>query len=272
MLAEKPVFLLAHGAWHAPWMYEPLKEALAKLGHTLTVPALPTMGPDAKEIAWDADVEALLQTTEPLFSQGKKVILIGHSYGGIPACIATRENGVAERHARGLDGGFLHIVFLCAFAMPSKGISQVELMQHQLPPWQDHLMESGSIVSLLVVPEFVVSCLTIEQKQLVVNEKAKGLLYNDLSTEMADKYFSALVPQSHAALEKPVDFAVPDITIPKMYIICEDDKAFPTAAQHHCANSLGIKAASVSGGHTAFASVPDKLAAILAGVVEPGVD
>ncbi|KAG6358309.1 hypothetical protein INS49_014193 [Diaporthe citri] len=172
------------------------------------------MGPDAKDIAWNADVEALLQTAEPLFAQGKKVVLIGHSYGGIPACIATRENGVAERHARGLDGGFLQIVLLCAFAMPSKGISQVELMQHQLPPWQDHVTESGCIVRLLGAPDFVAFGLTIEQK-LVVNEKAKGLLYNDLSTEMAETYFSALLPQSHVALEKPVDFAVPDITIPK---------------------------------------------------------
>lgn len=272
MSSEKPVFLLAHGAWHPPWMYQLLKEALAKLGYTLAVPALPTMGFNAKNIAWDADVEALLQTAEPLFAQGRKVVLIGHSYGGIPACIATRENGVAERQARGLDGGFLHIVFLCAFAMPSRGISQVELMQHQLPPWQEHITESGCIVRLLVDPQFVAFGLTIEQKQLVVNEKTKSVLYNDLSTDMAETYYSCLVPQSHAALEKPVDFAVPDITIPKTYIICEDDKAFPTAAQHHWANSLGIKAASVSGGHTAFASVPDKLAATLAGVLEPGVN
>lgn len=150
MSSEKPVFLLAHGAWHPAWLYDPLKEALAKLGYTLAVPALPTMGTEAKDIAWDADVEALLDTAEPLFSQDKKVILIGHSYGGIPACIATRENGVAERHARGLDGGFFQIIFLCAFAMPSRGISQVELMQHVLPPWQEHVTESGSIVRLAI--------------------------------------------------------------------------------------------------------------------------
>lgn len=103
----------------------------------------------------------------------------------------------------------------------------------------------------------------------MVNQKAKSLLYNELSSEMADKYFSALVPQSHAALEKPVDFSVPDITIPKTYIICEDDQAFPTAAQHHLADSLGLRKESVPGGHTAFASVPDKLARVLVGLVEP---
>lgn len=148
MSPEDPVFLLAHGAWHPSWLYDPLKDALAKLGYTLAVPALPTTGPGAKDVTWEADVEAILQTAEPLFSEGKQVVLIGHSYGGIPACIATRENGVAERRARGLQGGFIHIGFLCAFAMPSRGISQVELMQHQLPPWQDHVIESGYIVRL----------------------------------------------------------------------------------------------------------------------------
>lgn len=249
-MSEKPVFLLAHGAWHPSWLYEPLKEALAKLGYTLAVPALPTMGTNAKGVTWEADVEALLQTAEPLFKQGKKVVLIGHSYGGIPACIATRGQSVAERHSRGLVGGFLQILFLCAFVMPSNGISQADLMQNMLPPWQEHVTESGRIT------------------QLVVNQKAKSVLYNDLSNEMADKYFSALVPQSYAALEKPVDFSVPDITIPKAYIVCEGDQAFPTAAQHHWTNTLGLRELSVSGGHTAFASVPDELAGVLARQVE----
>lgn len=85
---------------------------------------------------------------------------------------------------------------------------------------------------------------------------------------MADEYFSALVPQSYAALEKPVDFSVPDITIPKTYIVCKGDQAFPTAAQHHWIKTLGLREVSVSGGHTAFASVPDELAGVLAGQVE----
>lgn len=85
---------------------------------------------------------------------------------------------------------------------------------------------------------------------------------------MAEKYFSALVPQSHAALDKPVDFSVPDITIPKAYIICDNDQAFPTAAQHHMADSLGLRKVSVSGGHSAFASVPEELADALAALAE----
>lgn len=162
MSVEKPVFLLAHGAWHPAWLYEPLKEALAKLGYTLIVPALPTTGTDAQDIAWDADVEAILQAAEPLFAQGRNVILIGHSYGGIPACIATREQGLSERQARGLEGGFLHVAFLCAFAMPTKGISQVDLMQNNLPPWQEHVIEFGCIVRIAIAAEFVVFVLTIE--------------------------------------------------------------------------------------------------------------
>lgn len=106
----------------------------------------------------------------------------------------------------------------------------------------------------------------------MVNETAKDVLYNDMTPEMADEYFSALVPQSHAALEMPVEFAVPDITIPKKYIICDDDQAFPPAAQYNLANSLGLEQLSIAAGHSAFASAPDKLAGLLAGVAEQGVN
>lgn len=147
MSSEPPTFLLAHGAWHQPHLYAPLKQALATLGYSLIVPALPTMGANAIGIGWDSDVKALLDSAEALFSQGKEIILVGHSYGGIPACIATRNNGVLERKSAGQRGGFRQIIFVCAFVMPAVGMSQASLMRHKLPPWQQ-LIESKGMVSI----------------------------------------------------------------------------------------------------------------------------
>lgn len=89
-----------------------------------------------------------------------------------------------------------------------------------------------------------------------------------MSLEKAHEYFDALMPQSYAAAEMPVDFAVPDITIPKTYVVCDNDQAFPTAAQHKWSNHLGLRKMSVSGGHSAFASTPDELAAALVQICE----
>lgn len=93
-------------------------------------------------------------------------------------------------------------------------------------------------------------------------------MYNDLSPEMAQKFFEALVPQSYAATIQPVDFAVPDITIPKTYVVCEQDNALPAALQRHWSSSLGFEEVSVSGSHTVFASVPDEVATALVKIAE----
>ncbi|KAI0400125.1 alpha/beta-hydrolase [Xylaria palmicola] len=251
MAADKPVFLLAHGAWHQPHLYQPLVEALAAHGFPLIVPALPTMGAEATGIGWDADVNVLLKHAETLFAEGKEVILVGHSYGGIPACIATRSAGVTERKAAGLTGGFRHIIFLCAFVMPATGLSVSTLIGGQWPAWQKVIESQDKI-------------------QLAVNEKARDVLFNDLSPEKAQAYFDDLVPQSFAAAEQPVDFAVLEITIPKTYVVCEGDLAFPPFLQRKRLAEAGLSSVSVSGGHAAFASVPVELAGLLVQIASSG--
>ncbi|KAL1858740.1 hypothetical protein Daus18300_009874 [Diaporthe australafricana] len=210
------------------------------------------MGVNASGIGWDADVKMLLEHAERLFAQGQEIVLAGHSYGGIPACVATRVNSVAERAERGLSGGFRHIVFIAAFAMPFAGVSLLGLMPGgQCPDWQQ-VIESDGL------------------KQVVVNEKSKALMYNDLSPEKAQELFDALVPQSHAAQTQPVDFASPDIKIPKTYIVCEDDLAFPTASQRDLSTGPDFNQVSVSGGHSAFCSIPDELADALVKIAGNG--
>lgn len=146
MGSPTPTILLAHGAWHPPHLYEPLKRALESRGYNLLIPALPTMGADTSGVGWDADVKMLLEHAERVFAQGQKIVLAGHSYGGIPACVATRGNSVAERAERGLLGGFRHIVFIAAFAMPVAGLSILGLMPGgQCPDWQQVIESEGLV-------------------------------------------------------------------------------------------------------------------------------
>lgn len=44
MDSTKPVIVLAHGAWHEPELYDPLKNAYSTRGCELRVPRLATMG------------------------------------------------------------------------------------------------------------------------------------------------------------------------------------------------------------------------------------
>ncbi|KAI1864745.1 hypothetical protein JX265_008469 [Neoarthrinium moseri] len=247
MAADKPVILLAHGAWHAPSLYDPLRDALAARGYELLVPELATLGAGKTGIGWDADVAVLLETAAPLFAQGRSVALLGHSYGGIPACIATRGHGVEERRAAGQSGGFSQVAFLCAFAMPAKGMSVMSVSGGSWLPWHK-VIELGP-----------------GRNQLFVNEKAKDLLYNDFPPDRAQATFDSLVPSSYEAFTTGVDFAVPEVAIPKAYIVCEGDALFPPEHQKALATACGedLVQLSVSGGHSAFASVPEELADVL---------
>jgi len=57
----------------------------------------------------------------PLLDDGKEVVVVGHSYGGLPAYLCTEGQSIAERTAAGKKGGVRSVVFLCAFAIPEKG-------------------------------------------------------------------------------------------------------------------------------------------------------
>ncbi|KUJ21269.1 alpha/beta-hydrolase [Mollisia scopiformis] len=249
MTTDKPIILLAHGAWHPPSLYDPLKKALETRGYELLVPELVTMGAGKTGKTWDADVTMLLENATPLFDQGKSIILLGHSYGGIPACIATRGNTVDDRRTLGKRGGFSHLAFLAAFAMPAKGMSVLSVSGGSWLPWHKVLeFEDGSVSNFLFV-----------------NEKAMDLLYNDLPPDKAQMMFDSLTPSSYEAFTTGVDFAVTEVTIPKIFIVCEDDALFPPEYQKSLATACGqhLRQLSVSGGHSAFASVPQEVAEIL---------
>lgn len=161
MVDNKPVILLAHEAWHPPNMYDPLKYALQARGCELLIPELAIMGPGKTGVSWDADVAMLLDTAAPLFDQGKDVMLvIGHSYGGIPACTATRGSGVSDRRTVGKAGGFSHLAFLCPLSKPARGMSVLSVSGGSWLPWHKVIeLEAGrvskkSLSSLYRIPRW----------------------------------------------------------------------------------------------------------------------
>ncbi|KAK8880234.1 Alpha/beta hydrolase fold-1 [Apiospora arundinis] len=251
MAASKPIILMAHGAWHLPQMYDSLKKELNALGYTFLCPELKTVGADKHGVTWQADKELLLSLVEPLFEQGKEIVIIGHSYGGIPACAATEGNGVQERAAAGKKGGFRCIVYLAGFAIPQRGLTLLEVFGGQWAPWHDAAIPNT-------------------KNQLIrVNEKAKEALFNGFPEAEQAAYLAKLVPHSQDALETPVDFVVADITIPKTYIVCELDQALPASLQEKLVETVpGFQAERIGAGHSPFLSNPKECAELIAKISE----
>ncbi len=78
-------FVLVHGGGHGGWCWEPVAKRLRAQGHTVHAPTLIGLAERATELhpgidleAHVAEVAALMESLAPT-----KVILVGHSYGGM---------------------------------------------------------------------------------------------------------------------------------------------------------------------------------------------
>jgi len=272
----KPTFLLVPGAWHPPTAYAPLMQELESKGFETTSAVLETVGAHKGGKTWADDVNSILAVAEPLFNDGKEVILIVHSYGGIPGCAATKNQGVAERAARGLKGGFQEIFLIAAFAIPQAGLDGLKAMGGRYGDFCEH---SEPYSQVKIPPPFrtsktevvvIFANLTKSRALLHLNSKAKNTFYQDIPNEQAEALLATLAPHSQDSMETPVDHAACDITIPKSYMICEKDNAIPLAAQEAWSSiTPGFKVVRIDSSHSPFQSKPKECAELILATLEP---
>ncbi|CAJ2505587.1 Uu.00g129810.m01.CDS01 [Anthostomella pinea] len=172
MSAAKPVLLMVHGAWHVPSHYDMLKVELQNLGFEFICPALPTMSEGRGGVDYMADV----QFDTPLLDQGREVVIMGPSYGGVPATIGTEGLGVDERRAQGKSGGFKKIIFVAGFVIPQKNTSMIDAFGGSWPDMFD-VGEPGT------------------KSRSFPKAQAHGVLFNDLPPAEALRNAQLLVPQ-----------------------------------------------------------------------------
>lgn len=117
------LFVVAHGAWSAGWVWKKMHPLMAARGHRLVTPTCTGLGERVHlarpEIDLDTHITDILNVLE--FEDLNGVNLIGHSYGGM---VAT---GVADRaRAR-----IAQLVYIDAFA-PQDGESLLDLVPPDL--------------------------------------------------------------------------------------------------------------------------------------------
>ncbi len=115
---RKPTFVLLHGAWHNPTCYTAVQSHLFAHGYTATCPLFPSVGynhPPSNKNALEADIETVRSTVEDLVDDGKDVIVVMHSYSGIPGGAALEGLDKKSCEERGIRGGVVRLVYLMAW-------------------------------------------------------------------------------------------------------------------------------------------------------------
>ncbi|MFD0056938.1 alpha/beta fold hydrolase [Streptomyces sp. NPDC127168] len=212
-----PTLLLVHGAWHGGWCWDRLRVALDGEALRACTVDLPSAG-GRSGIAEDVHAirEALAEIDGP-------VVVVAHSYGGIPVTQA-----IAGAH------NVVHVVYLAAFQL-DVGESLFGFYGVPAPPPSDVTQ---------AIPDDPIT-----------------QFYADIPSSEAERAVERLLPQSTQSFTDAVERSGWR-GIPSTYIVCENDQAFPAERQETLA-VRSDEIHRLASSHSPFLSMPQDLALLL---------
>jgi pimeloyl-ACP methyl ester carboxylesterase len=224
--APTPTVILVHGAWFGPWAWDTIRERLAEAGLRSETVSLPSVSERLGGLA--DDVDAVRQVLDGIDGP---VVLVGHSYGGLPVTEA----------AAGRDG-IAHVVYVCAFAIPV-GTTLLDAVGGQPPSWW---MLSADDTSILPADP-------------------TGGFFGRCDPAVAADAVARLRPHSTRSVREPLGAAGYG-KVPATYVVCTADALFPVEAQRTIAGLAGADVREIDTDHSPMLSSPTALAAVLADV------
>lgn len=235
-MATKPVIVFVPGAWHPPTAFDPVTKRLEAAGYETKGVHLASVGAAEPLKDFQPDVDAIQAVIKSSVNEGKDVLLVVHSYGGVVGGQAVEGLDKASREKEGKKGGISHLYYCCAFALP-EGVSLMDALQQKPLPWFD-----------------------ISENETIVNPKTPiETFYNDVDN--AESYLGILKPHSYRTLFSKVTYPGWKY-VPSTYLYCEKDNAIPIHAQKGMVESSGVnwKTETLDASHSPFLSFPEEMA------------
>ena len=117
---SKPTVVIVPGAWHPASLYDGFVSRLQEAGYGAVVATYPSVdSPSPKTATCEKDAQAVRQQCLSLIEdESKDLLLLCHSYGGIPGGGAAVGLSKTERVEKGKKGGILGLVYMSAFVVP----------------------------------------------------------------------------------------------------------------------------------------------------------
>ncbi len=120
---DLPTMILIQGSFQIPQVYSKLVQGLVARGYPMIHPQLPTCSnvdsTNFPQLSLLDDALAIrTELTRQIEHEGKTVVVVMHSYGGLVGSEAiTEELSYAKRRALNLPGGVIHLFFYSAFLL-----------------------------------------------------------------------------------------------------------------------------------------------------------
>ena len=136
MTSSHQSFLIVPGAWHQPEMYEKLVTLLQEAGYSALVGSLPSCdAQDPQDVTCSKDAEAVREhLIRSMETDGKDVVVVCHSYGGIPGAGAAHGLSKIARAKGEKKGSVIGLIYVSGFVVPEKS-SLLDIMGGKHAPY-----------------------------------------------------------------------------------------------------------------------------------------
>jgi hypothetical protein len=116
---DKPTILIVPGGFTLPELYEKVVNHVSSKGYPIHALHLPSVGYKTDRPGTMQDDAAFVSAEISKHAdEGKDIVLIAHSYGGIPATESTKGLSKAERQRQGKTGGLVRLAYISCIILP----------------------------------------------------------------------------------------------------------------------------------------------------------
>jgi pimeloyl-ACP methyl ester carboxylesterase len=242
-MASDTTILFIPGAWHNPQCFGKVIKRLEDNGYNAAVVHLPSVGPAIPHSDFSEDVRQVRKRIEIAANAGQRVVVVMHSYGGLPGCEAICGLDWKSRQRQNQPGGVVQLFFCCSFIVP-EGKSLISSFGGDDLPW-----------------------FQVTDDRFIVNPATpRETFYNDMNESDAQRAVEVLSAHSYQTFHSNITFEAWR-HVPSTYLYCLLDKAIPLPVQkwmvEEVAKGVLIHTDVVNASHSPFYTTPDLVAAAI---------
>ncbi|KAJ2988597.1 hypothetical protein NUW58_g3886 [Xylaria curta] len=244
-----PTVFFSPGAFHPPTVFDSVRSILSDRGFETEALMLVSFGSTDPSIGMLSDAKHLRSLLTKLVDEGKEVIFVAHSYGGVVISNAVEGLSVKQRAAEGKKGGVLMILYLCAFFMPA-GTSLLAHLEPKEIPW------------------------TNDGNGFIEAEGPLWRFYQDVEPTLAQKSVESLRHMSAKVMEEESTYEPWNEGFNVGYVFTEFDNTIPIEKQKTVFSLLPEDTFSVTlaSGHSPFLSMPSTVADIIQNALDYAIE